>query len=43
MGETLRRLPWDHARVEEEQLLASLERGELAELEELPRDKWPGR
>ena len=43
VGETLRRLPWSSARVEEEKLVAGLSKGEFASLEELARDQWPAR
>ena len=41
IGETLRRLPWDQAHVEDERVMASA--GGLGSLEELPKDQWPGR
>lgn len=43
VGETLRRLPWSHARVEGDQLVATLPADGVNRLEELPRDEWPGR
>jgi len=43
LGETLRRLPWSHARVEGDQLVATLPADGINRLEELPRDEWPGR
>jgi len=43
VGETLRRLPWSAARVEGESLRVDLGRGDIAKLEELPKDHWPGR
>jgi hypothetical protein len=43
MGETLRRLPWSDARVDEELLITGLGSEEFARLKALPRDKWPGR
>jgi hypothetical protein len=43
VGETLRRLPWGHARVEGEKLVATLGQAEFERLEELARDQWPGR
>ena len=43
VGETLRRLPWAHARVDGDELNADLARQEFERLEELARDEWPGR
>lgn len=43
VGETLRRLPWSRAGVEEERIIAQLSTAEFNRLEELPRDQWPGR
>lgn len=43
VGETLRRLPWDRARVVDNALLAELRPGEFDRLEELQREKWPAR
>ncbi|MEP6983041.1 MAG: PRC-barrel domain containing protein [Sphingomicrobium sp.] len=40
VGETLRRLPWTAARVEGDQLITDADPDQL---EELPRDQWPGR
>ena len=40
VGETLRRLPWDKARVENDTLVADIS---FDALEELPRDQWPAR
>ena len=43
VGETLRRLPWDGARIEGEVLVTGLGPKELERLEELARDEWPAR
>jgi hypothetical protein len=43
IGETLRRLPWSQARVEEDSVIIRLDQGMFARLPELPRDQWPGR
>jgi hypothetical protein len=43
VGETLRRVPWSHARVDGEALALSFDRGAFEQLEVLPRDQWPGR
>jgi hypothetical protein len=43
VGETLRRLPWRGARVEGERVAVSISSDEFSRLEELERDKWPGR
>jgi hypothetical protein len=43
VGETLRRLPWSHAKIDGEKLVAKLDRQGFSELEQLPRDQWPGR
>ena len=43
VGETLRRLPWAQAEVEDDKLTASMSRHQFDELEELARDEWPGR
>lgn len=40
VGETLRRLPWSAATIEDEQLVAEIDPNRL---EELPRDRWPAR
>lgn len=42
VGETLRRLPWSLAGSDGERLTAKLSQREFAELEQLPRDQWPG-
>ena len=43
VGETLRRLPWKAAKVDGEQVLTDVGEAAFANLEELPRDQWPGR
>jgi len=43
VGERLRRLPWRHARVDGEMIVASLDAARFEKLEELQRDEWPGR
>ena len=43
MGETLRRLRWSDAHVDEDRLVAHMTRGEFDRLEELQRDQWPAR
>ena len=43
VGETLRRLPWNAAHVEDERVVAELAGEEFARLEELERDQWPAR
>jgi len=41
VGETLRRLPWSAAHVDEERVVTELTGEEFAQLQELERDKWP--
>jgi hypothetical protein len=41
IGETLRRLPWSLAHVDDEQLIAACPG--LGSLDELPKDEWPSR
>lgn len=43
VGETLRRLPWQQARVEEERVVTDLDEAQFDRLEELARDQWPAR
>ena len=43
VGETLRRLPWNAAHVEDERVVAEIAGEEFARLEELERDQWPAR
>ena len=43
VGETLRKLPWTRARVEQQTLVAEIEAGEFAKLETVQRDQWPVR
>lgn len=39
VGESLRRLPWDRARIEQDRIVAD----EFERLEVLPKDSWPAR
>lgn len=41
IGETMHRLPWDGTFVKDGQIVATI--NGLDELEELPKDQWPGR
>ena len=41
VGETLRRVPWTEAYVEEECVITRIRPEEFARLEKLPRDRWP--
>ena len=43
VGETLRRVPWSNARFDGERLRVNLSHGDVAKLEELSKDRWPGR
>jgi hypothetical protein len=43
VGETLRRLSWSEAMVQDEQLVAKISAGGFDRLETLPRDEWPAR
>jgi hypothetical protein len=43
VGETLRRLPWDDAHVDGENILTRLSPDRFERLEQLRRDEWPGR
>ena len=43
VGEQLRRLPWDRAKVEGETLVTAISPDEFGSLEILPRDRWPAR
>lgn len=43
VGERLRLLPWNHAHVEQEMVVASFNAERFEKLEELQRDHWPGR
>lgn len=43
VGETLRRLDWSTAQVENDRLLVSLDRQSFASLERIERDRWPAR
>ncbi len=43
VGETLRRLPWTMATIEGDKLVATVTASSFEQLEQLPRDQWPGR
>ena len=43
LGETLRRIPWNDAKMNGEELVTRLNRDQFNRLEELPRDQWPAR
>lgn len=43
VGERLRRLNWNEARVERGQIVADISRGRFCALPELAKDQWPGR
>jgi hypothetical protein len=43
VGETLRRLPWSRARMEEDRLEMLLSAEEFSRLPELAKDRWPSR
>jgi hypothetical protein len=43
VGETLRRLPWSEAKVDEETVVLDMSRAAFDRLEQLPRDQWPAR
>jgi hypothetical protein len=43
VGERLRRLPWSKARMQGEKLCTALSLDDFDRLEELQRDRWPGR
>jgi len=43
VGETLRRLPWGKAKVDEQKLVATIATAEFDRLEQLARDEWPAR
>ena len=43
VGETLRRIPWRNAQVEDGELVATLDPQRFAQLETVSRDKWPER
>jgi hypothetical protein len=43
VGETLRRLPWTQAKADGEVVVTEIGDAAFADLEELPRDQWPGR
>ena len=43
VGEVLRRIPWEKARVDEEKLTTIFSSDEFARLETIERDQWPAR
>ena len=43
LGETLRRVDWRDARVEDDRLVTTLDSALFAKAERLTRDQWPGR
>lgn len=43
VGEALRRIDWDQARIEGEELAVGMSAAQFQGLEELPRDQWPAR
>lgn len=43
VGETLRRVPWDDARVEGEKVFIESDPGAFGRLEQVERDQWPAR
>ncbi len=43
VGETLRRLPWTSAVVEQEQVVVSLSKREILGLDEFAKESWPAR
>lgn len=43
VGETLRKLPWTYARIEEQKLMTDLSDTQFHQLEIVPRDQWPAR
>jgi hypothetical protein len=43
LGETLRRVEWEDARVEEDCVVTSLDAAQFAAAPRLARDQWPGR
>lgn len=43
VGETLRKVPWKHARVEEEAVVTGISADKFNRFQELPRDQWPAR
>ena len=42
-GETLRALSWQSLRVDQDQLVTSLDRRQFCALQPVPRDRWPAR
>jgi hypothetical protein len=43
VGETLRRIPWDRVRTEDDALLTEMGSSEFGRLEQVQRDQWPER
>ncbi len=43
VGETLRRVDWRHARVEDDRIVTPLTRTAFNRLDQLAKDQWPGR
>jgi hypothetical protein len=43
VGERLRRVPWNEARIEGDRLLVATDRRNFESLPELAKDEWPGR
>ncbi len=43
VGETLRRVPWSKAKVDDETIVLSMPRDAFQRLQVLARDEWPGR
>jgi hypothetical protein len=43
VGETLRRLPWRHCRVEDDRVIAAVDSKSFGTLERIEPDHWPGR
>jgi hypothetical protein len=43
MGEVLRRVPWNEARVSEDKVVSNLNSADFSRLEKIQRDQWPAR
>ena len=43
VGETLRRLPWQHCRIEDEHVITTFDPSRFSTLERIEPDHWPGR
>ena len=43
VGETLRRLPWQHCRVDKDRVVTDVDPGRFGSLERIEPDHWPGR